>query len=237
MGIPYRDVEKWAEKAWHRVDFRFMLQAMRKAVKPIATHPSKGQTVGYVRVSSFEQNESRQLEGLELDRVFMDKASGKNIQRPQLEALMKYVRDGDMVVCHSMDRLGRNLVDLRKTVGELTSRKIGIRFIKENLTLTGDDSPMATLLLNMMGSFAEFELAWSRERQREGIELAKRAGVYKGRKRLLTPDRAAELGRRLGEGESKAALAREFGLDRTTVYRYIGRAAAAKPVGGVRAGK
>ena len=201
-----------------------MLQAMPQLLKPNATHPPKGQAVGYVRVSSFEQNESRQLDGLKLDRVFLDKASGKNIQRPQLEALMKYVRDGDMVLCHSMDRLGRNLVDLRKTVGELTSRKVGIRFIKENLTLTGDDSPMATLLLKMMGSFAEFELAWSRERQREGIELAKRAGAYKGRKRLLTPDRATELSRRLGQGESKAALAREFGLDRTTVYRYIGRA-------------
>ena len=180
--------------------------------------------MGYVRVSTFEQNESRQLEGLVVDRVFIDKASGKNIQRPELEALMKYVREGDMVICHSMDRLGRNLVDLRKTVTEMTSRKIGIHFIKENLTLTGDDSPMATLLLNMMGSFAEFEVAWSRERQREGIELAKRDGVYKGRKRLLNSDRAAELTRRLGTGESKAALAREFGLDRTTVYRYIGRA-------------
>ncbi len=189
--------------------------------------------MGYVRVSSFEQNESRQLEGMELDRVFLDKASGKNIQRPQLEALMKFVREGDTVVCHSMDRLVRNLVDLRKTVGELTSRRIGVRFIKENLTLTGDDSPMATLLLTMMSSFAEFEVAWSRERQREGIELAKRDGVCKGRKRLLTPDRAAELGRRLSEGGSKAALAREFGLDRTTVYRYIGRAKA-KPE---RAGK
>lgn len=191
-------------------------------VAPIATHPPKGQTVGYVRVSSFEQNESWQLEGVEVDRVFLDKATGKNIQRPQLEALMKYVRDGDTVICHSMDRLGRNLVDLRRTVTELTSRKIGIRFIKKNLTLTGDDSPMATLLLNMMGSLAEFQLAWSRERQREGIELAKRAGIYKGRKRLLTPGRAAELGRRLGGGESKAALAREFGLDRSTVYRCIG---------------
>ncbi len=236
MSIPYRDVARGPEKAWHRVDLWFTLHLMSKVVKPMATHPSKGQTVGYVRVSSFEQNESRQLEGMELDRVFLDKASGKDIRRPQLEALLKYVRDGDMVVCHSMDRLGRNLVDLRRTVTDLTTRKIGVRFIKENLTLTGDDSPMATLLLNMMGSFAEFELAWSRERQREGIELAKRAGIYKGRKRLLTPDRATELSRRLGEGESKAALAREFGLDRTTVYRYIARAAA-KRVSRGRAGK
>ena len=87
--------------------------------------------MGYVRVSSFDQNESRQLEGLELDRVFLDKASGKNIQRPQLEALTDFVREGDVVVCHSMDCLGRNLVDLRKTVGKLTARKIGFRFIEE----------------------------------------------------------------------------------------------------------
>lgn len=209
---------------------------MKKVIKPIATHPPKGQTVGYVRVSTFEQNESRQLDGLELDRVFVDKASGKDIKRPELEALLRFVREGDTVICHSMDRLGRNLVDLRRTVTDLTARKIGVRFIKENLILTGDDSPMATLLLNMMGSFAEFELAWSRERQREGIEVAKKAGVYKGRKRLLTPDRAAELDRRLNLGESKASLAREFGLDRTTVYRYIGRTAA-EPASSVRAGK
>lgn len=200
-----------------------MQQAMPKVVKPNATqHPPKGQTVGYLRVSSFEQNESRQLEGMELDRVFLDRASGKNIQRLQLEGLTKFVREGDVVVCHSMDRLGRNLVDLRKTVGELTSRKIGVRFIKENLTLTGHDSPMATLLLSMMGWFAEFEVAWSQERQREG--------VFIGRKRLLTPDRATELTRRLGQGRSKAAVARELRLDRTTVYRYI-RRAKAKPGG------
>ena len=90
----------------------------RPRSKPNAIdHLPKGQTVRYVRVSSFEQNESRQLKGLALDRVFTDKASGKNIQRPQLEALMKFVQKGDVAVCHSMDRLGHNLVDLRKTVG------------------------------------------------------------------------------------------------------------------------
>ncbi len=91
------------------------------------------------------------------------------------------------------------------------------------MTLTGNDSPMAMLLLHMMDPFAEFEVAWSRERHQEGIELAKRAGLYRGRKRLLTPDQAAELTRRLGAGESKSALAREFKVDRTTVYRYIKR--------------
>ena len=139
---------------------------------------------------------------------------------------MKIAREGDVVLCHSMDRLGRNLVDLWKTIGELTARKIGVRFIKENLIFTGDDSPMATLLLNMIGGFAEFEVAWSRVRHPDGIELAKRDGAYKGRKRLLTPERAPELNRRLGLGESKAGLAHKFKLDRTTVYRYIGWATA-----------
>ena len=114
----YVDGIEKAESTCFKVGLCFTLQATAKVSKPNAIdHLPKGQTVGYVRVSSFEQNESRQLKGLALDRVFRDKASGKNIQRPQLEALMKFVQEGDVVVCHSMDRLGRNLVDLRKTVG------------------------------------------------------------------------------------------------------------------------
>jgi len=95
--------------------------------------------------------------------------------------------------------------------------------VKEKLTFTGKDSPMANLLLNVMGAFAEFERELIRERQREGIELAKRAGVYKGRKRALTEERAAELARRAAAGEGKSALAREFGINRVTIYRYIDR--------------
>ena len=202
---------------------------MLKVTKPIATpqarKASKGQRVGYVRVSTVDQNENRQLEGLELDRTFLDKASGKDVKRPQLAAMLAFVRDGDAVVCHSMDRLGRNLDDLRKLVLGLTERGVQVQFMKENLTFTGEDSPMANLLLSVMGAFAQFERELIRERQKEGIELAKRAGVYKGRKRTLTPERAAELGRRIAEGAGKAALAREFGVDRATVYRYMGREA------------
>jgi len=105
----------------------------------------------------------------------------------------------------------------------LTARGIRVQFVKENLTFTGADSPMSNLLLSVMGAFAEFERELLRERQREGIELAKKAGVYRGRKRTLTVQRTAELRRRLAKGESKAALAREFGIDRTTVYRYAKR--------------
>jgi len=110
-----------------------------------------GHRVGYIRVSSFDQNPDRQLEGIPLDQVFTDRASGKDVQRPQLAALLAFVRIGDTVVVHSMDRLARNLDDLRQIVQQLTGRGIQIQFIKEQLTFTGEDSPLATLLLSVMG--------------------------------------------------------------------------------------
>src|SRR5271170_4631459 len=105
----------------------------------------KGQRVGYIRVSSADQKTERQLDGMHLDRVFTDKASGKNTERPQLAALIAFVREGDTVVVHSMDRLARNLDDLRRIVQTLTGRGIQVEFIKERLTFSGDDAPMATL--------------------------------------------------------------------------------------------
>ena len=182
---------------------------------------SKGQRVGYLRVSSLDQNEVRQLEGLALDKTFTDKASGKDTKRPQLEAMQTFVREGDTVFCHSMDRLARNLDDLRRIVLGLTERGIHIVFVKENLTFTGEDSPMSNLLLSVMGAFAAFERELLRERQREGIAIAKREGKYSGRKPSLTPARAAELRRRVADGDSKAALAREFGISRDTLYQYV----------------
>ncbi len=144
--------------------------------------------------------------------------------------MLAFVREGDTVLCHSMDRLGRNLDDLRRLVLGLTGRGVEVQFVKEQLRFTGEDSPMANLLLSVMGAFAQFERELIRERQQEGIALAKRAGVYRGRKRTLSPERAAELGRRAAAGEPKAALAREFGIDRTTVYRNL-QAAASKGAG------
>jgi DNA invertase Pin-like site-specific DNA recombinase len=201
---------------------------MTKAKESIRTHRaartrklSKGQQVGYLRVSSLDQNEVRQLEGLALDKKFTDKASGKDAKRPQLEAMQDFVRDGDTVFCHSMDRLARNLDDLRRIVLGLTERGVRIVFVKENLTFTGEDSPMSNLLLSVMGAFAQFERELIRERQREGIAIARREGKYTGRKPSLTPARAAELRRRVASGDSKAGLAREFGISRDTLYRYV----------------
>jgi len=184
-------------------------------------HFMKGQRIGYVRVSSFDQNPERQLEQVQVDRIFTDKASGKDTQRPQLEALLTFVRDGDTVVVHSMDRLARNLDDLRKIVQNLTERGVQVEFVKEHLVFTGDDSPMANLMLSVMGAFAEFERALIRERQREGIALAKQRGAYRGRKKSLLPQQVLQLRQRANAGEKKTKLAREYGISRETVYQYL----------------
>ncbi|WP_104174851.1 recombinase family protein [Arthrobacter sp. Y81] len=179
-----------------------------------------GQRIGYVRVSTLDQNEKRQLEGQVLDRLFTDKASGRDTARPQLAEMLRFARDGDTLVVHSMDRLARNLDDLRALVQDLTRKGVRVEFLKESLVFTGEDSPMANLMLSVMGAFAEFERSLIRERQ-EGIALAKQRGAYKGRKKTLTPDRAAELISRAGSGVPKSVLARDYGISRETAYQYL----------------
>jgi DNA invertase Pin-like site-specific DNA recombinase len=181
----------------------------------------QGQRIGYIRVSTIDQNTERQLEGVEVAQTFTDKASGKDTKRPQLEALMSFARTGDTVVVHSMDRLARNLDDLRRIVQTLTAKGVRIEFVKEHLTFTGEDSPMASLMLSVMGAFAEFERALIHERQREGIALAKQRGAYKGRKKSLSDVAITELRQRLTSGVTKAQVAREFGISRETLYQYL----------------
>lgn len=180
-----------------------------------------GKRIGYIRVSSVGQNTERQLDGVHLDKVFTDKLSGKNTDRPQLQAMLEYVRDGDTVVVHSMDRLARNLDDLRKLVFELTGQGVVVEFVKEHLIFTSDDNPMANLMLSVMGAVAQFERELIKERQLEGIAVAKQKGVYKGRKPSLSDDQANELRQRVENGEPKAKLAREYGISRETLYAYL----------------
>jgi DNA invertase Pin-like site-specific DNA recombinase len=180
-----------------------------------------GQRIGYIRVSTLDQHVDRQLEGIEVDKTFTDTASGKDTKRPQLALLMSFARTGDTVIVHSMDRLARNLDDLRRIVHTLTGRGVRIEFVKEHLAFTGDDSPMASLMLSVMGAFAEFERALIYERQREGIALAKQRGAYKGRKKSLSQAAVAQLRQRLTTGLSKAQVAREFGISRQTLYQYL----------------
>ncbi len=181
----------------------------------------KGQRIGYIRVSTFDQNPERQLEHSKVDKTFTDKVSGKNTKRPALEALLDFAREGDTIVVHSMDRLARNLIDLRCLVQQVTQRGMHIEFVKENLTFTGESSPMSTLLLSVMGSFAEFERSLIRERQLEGIALAKKRGAYKGRKPVLSNEQVDEIKRRVSDGDKKINIARDFGISRETLYKYL----------------
>jgi DNA invertase Pin-like site-specific DNA recombinase len=187
--------------------------------------PPKGQRIGYVRVSSYDQNEDRQLEHMgDLDRLFTDKASGKNTERPKLQELLSYAREGDTIVVHSMDRLARNLDDLRQLVNAQTRRGICVQFIKENLIFTGEDAPMSNLMLSVLEAVAQFERDLIKERQREGIILAKKRGVYKGRKKSLSPEKIEELRQRANNQEKKEKklhLAREYGISRETLYQYL----------------
>ncbi len=135
--------------------------------------------------------------------------------------MLRFVRAGDTVTVHSLDRLARNLVDLRRIVSDLTGRGVRVEFVKEQLSFTGEDNAMAQLLLSVMGAFAEFERSLIRERQREGVALAKARGAYRGRRRTLTDEQITRLRERAGAGEPKARLAREFGISRETVYQYL----------------
>jgi DNA invertase Pin-like site-specific DNA recombinase len=180
-----------------------------------------GQRIGYKRVSTVDQNTSRQLDGVNVDRIFEDKCSGKDTARPQLQAALEYCRQGDTLVVHSMDRLARNLGDLRKLVSDLTAQGIVVEFAKDHLTFTGEDSPMANLLLSMLGAVAEFERALILERQREGIQIAKAAGKYRGGQFKLSAGKASELRSRAAAGVNRAALAREFGISRQSLYSYL----------------
>ncbi len=180
---------------------------------------SGGHKVGYIRVSSFSQNTDRQLDGVGLDKVFEEKASAKDTDRPILKDCMDYLREGDSLHVHSIDRLARNLMDLQKIVNKLNEKGVAIHFHKENLTFTGsNDNPMSKLMLQMIGAFAEFERALIKERQREGIAKAKQMGKQIGRKRILSDSQVADIKSRVAGGEAKAKLAKEYNVSRQTIY-------------------
>ena len=185
---------------------------------------SIGQKIGYVRVSSLDQNDARQLDGLTLDKIFTDKASGKDVHRPQLQAMLSHVREGDHVYVHSMDRLSRSLKDLQEVVESLTARGVAVEFCKENLRFErpgsnsgGHTAAYSKLLLQMLGAVGEFERALIRERQREGIAIAKTKGVYKGRKPSLNEGMKLKLREMVANGMSKTEIAKNLAIDRKSV--------------------
>ena len=181
----------------------------------------QGQNIGYVRVSTVEQNTSRQLDGIILDKVFTDKCSGKDTNRPALADLIDFVRDGDTIYVHSMDRLARNLFDLQKLVKFFTAKKIKVNFVKENMIFTGDDSPMANLQLAIMGAYAEFERSLIRERQKEGIAIARQSNSYKGRKPVFNDEQQAQIKQMVADRYKITDIAKQFKVSRATIYKYL----------------
>lgn len=184
------------------------------------------QTVGYLRVSSDDQNLARQLEAIgDVDQVFSDKVSGSSRDsREGLAACIKYVREGDTVRVASMDRLARSLRDMRDIVDEIVGKGVSVQFLNEGQTYSPDTTdPLSQLMLHMLAAFAEFERALIRERQAEGIRIAKVEGKYHGRKKKLTDEQVQELHDHIAAGVPKAELARRYGVDRATLYRALAR--------------
>lgn len=181
-----------------------------------------GDNYAYIRVSSQGQNSERQLSdtGIKFRRTFRDEASGKNTDREGLKDMLEFVHEGDTVHVHSIDRLGRSLVDLKTIVTELNEKGVTVKFHKENLEFSaGTSNPIHTLMFNMLASFADFERSIIKDRQREGIEKAKAKGVYKKDKRKKVG--YEELVKAVEEGMSYRAVSEKFNVGLATVDRAV----------------
>lgn len=176
-----------------------------------------GKNIAYVRVSTVEQNEARQreaLKGCHIDKWFIEKASGKDLQRPKLLELLDYIREDDVVFVEEFSRLGRSTADLLATVQAIENAGAKFKSLKENFDT---DTPAGRLQMTMMAAIAEFERDMLLERQREGIAVAKRAGKYKGRKEITIPNIAEYYEKYMSRKGTKVSIAAELGISRTTL--------------------
>lgn len=178
--------------------------------------------VGYVRVSTVEQNEARQMVTMEkykVEKVFSEKVSGKDTNRPKLKELLDYVREGDIVVIHDFSRLARSTKDLLEIVELLNSKNVNIISAKENID---SSTPTGKLMLTMIGAINEFERTNLLERQREGIAIAKSEGKYKGRKAKEVDKKFKEqYTRYLNRELNKTELAKVLEVSRPTLDKLI----------------
>lgn len=182
------------------------------------------QKIGYVRVSTTEQNTDRQLTDVQLDKVYTEKLSGKDIKRPELQKMLENLREGDAVYVHSLDRLARNLKDLIVLVGLIKDKGCSIHFVKENLSFSAEKSDaMSNLILSVFGAVYEFERSLIKERQREGIAVAVANGKFKncGRKSALTELQIIEIRKLYSDRVSVASLARLYDVSRQTIYNAL----------------
>ncbi len=177
----------------------------------------------YIRVSTVEQNTERQLRDVVCDRVYEEKVSGKDTNRPQLQTMLSNIRSGDIINIHEMSRLARNTRDLLNLVEDITSKGATIIFHKENMTFKGDgkQDPYQKMMMTMLGAVAELERSILLERQREGIAIAKAKGKYKGGKNKLTDEQVYKLNTLHKQGMPIARIARQFKITRPTVYSYL----------------
>lgn len=186
------------------------------------------QSIGYIRVSTREQSTGRQTDGMEhlkLDKVFIEKVSGKNKERPELLNCINYAREGDTLYIYSMDRLARSIIDLRTIIEDLTNKGVSVHFIKEARTYSKDSAdPFNAFLLNILGSFAEFERTIMLERQAEGIAYAKLNGTKTGKpfgKQPLDMSRRNEAIELLDSGILITDIATKMKLSRASIYKLI----------------
>ncbi|QDG35300.1 recombinase family protein [Alteromonas mediterranea] len=171
--------------------------------------------IGYIRVSTVEQNTARQLDGLALDKVYTDKCSGKDTDRPQLKVMLEHLREGDTVHVHDISRMARNVGNLLDLVESLRNRGVTLKFHKENMTFTPDkNDPMQELMLTMLGGIYQFERSMILERQREGIAIAKAEGKYKGRPKSIDRERVKQM---LEDGISIRKIAAQLNISPSTV--------------------
>lgn len=181
----------------------------------------KGQRIGYVRVSTPDQNPDRQLEGIELDRKFIDIASGKTCKRIEFENMMIYIRSGDHLFVHNIDRVARNVVDLVNLVKDLNRKGIVVEFVKEKLLFSPDKNDiMSSFSLHIIGAVAELELGIIKERQREGIAIAKGKGKYL-HKRKIDDALIKEIVEQKNNGTPVAQLAKLHNVTQVTIYNYL----------------
>ena len=175
--------------------------------------------LGYIRVSSVDQNTARQLNEIMLDKKFVDKCSGKDTNRPALKQLIEYAREGDVVHCHDISRMARNTEDLLRLVKLFTEQGIDLKFQKEHLEFTGEANPVQQLMVTMLGGIYQFERAMILERQREGIAIAKAKGKYKGKPPNTVLHEQIRL--KYSEGMNKAQIAKTLSCARATVYKAL----------------
>ena len=183
----------------------------------------KGKNVAYVRVSTVEQNEARQREALkayDIDRWFIEKASGKDTKRPELQAMLDYIREDDTVYVEDFSRLGRSTADLLNIVQQIEDTGAKFISIKENFDTK---TPAGKLQMTMMAAIAEFERAMILERQRDGIAIAKREGEYKCRKAIGVSNIGYYYNQYMTRQGTKTSIAAELGISRTTLDKLFAK--------------